>query len=145
MGLATPPKKKRRNCAVSLMCTRARVCVWLPLFEEEEWGWAALGFGTRREVALPGLRPTIKNAVKFFSYSSSLSRRRRLPSSGFFRLLLHTKPIRSLTSSPPWHFHLLIFFSVCDIPSLHLTPPILFFSQEEDNQLLPLNNDNEIL
>jgi hypothetical protein len=59
---STQKKELRRFAYVH---DRACVCVWLPLFEEEEWGWAALGFGTQREVALPGFRPTIKNAVKF--------------------------------------------------------------------------------
>jgi hypothetical protein len=34
---------------------------------------------------------------------------------------------------------------VISLLSLHLTPPSFVFSREQDNQLLPLNNDNEIL
>ncbi len=118
---------------------RARVCVWLPLFEEEEWGWAALGFGTRREVALPGFRPTIKNAVKFFSYSSSLSRRRRLFSpSGFFfssSSTHQTQFVRSRHLPPPWHFHLFLYFFACVISplstSLHPVCCSFFFQEKK--------------
>ena len=94
--------------------------MWLPLFEEEEWGWAALA--TRREVALPGFRPTIKNAVKFSSSSSSFS--------SFYLSFprLFVRGAHSLAHVIPD----ISTFS-CDILKRFL-PPFLFL---QNNQLLP--------
>lgn len=67
--LPAPSESKGSSCSTppKRLPSTAVCSVWLPLFEEEEWGWAALA--TRREVALPGFRPTIKNAVKFPLFS----------------------------------------------------------------------------
>lgn len=88
------------------------VCVWLPLFEEEEWGWAALA--TRREVAIPGFHPTIKNAVKFSLVVMSFPKASiYFPfffSSSFSLSSTHLAPTRWITSSltfPPSSFFFL--------------------------------------
>lgn len=123
MSNSTPKKKlcARLTSALFFSPTCVFVCDYFYLNKKNE-AERHLGSGTRREVALPGFRPTIKNAVKFsiFFFAS----RRRL---FFFFFFLFSRKAFSITqahslTSSPLTFPPCIPFCVCD---MLLSPPPL--------------------
>lgn len=76
MSNSTPKKKlcARLTSALFFSPTCVFVCDYFYLNKKNE-AERHLGSGTRREVALPGFRPTIKNAVKFSIFFFASRRR----------------------------------------------------------------------
>lgn len=132
------------------MCTTARVCVCDCLYlKKKNEAERHLGSGLNGKSPYQVSAQQLKMQLNSLSSSSSSSRRRLLSSglSSSFYCTHQTQLVGSRHFSG-WHFHLLflifpLFFCVCVIsppPTLH---PFFCLFPKKDNQLLPLNNDNE--